>query len=251
MKSGIYRIINTINSQYYIGSAVNLSARRSQHFSDLKKDKHRNRHLQSSFKKYGEPNFIFDIIEFCEIEKLIEREQFWINNYKLRGEILYNINPIAGSQLGRKFTEEQKNNLSKAKKGQPAWNKGISPSKETREKISKKLKGKTLVEETKKKMSASRKGRRGGMTGKKLSQAHIDALRNANIGRKMTEGNKAKIREFNKNRIFSEDTKLKMSLAKKGKPSNRLGVTLSEETKEKMRNKIPWNKDLRLVKVAS
>ena len=41
---------------------------------------------------------------------------------------------------GNKWTQEQKYNLSKKKKGQPAWNKGIICTKDKKEKISNKLK---------------------------------------------------------------------------------------------------------------
>jgi hypothetical protein len=43
-----------------------------------------------------------------------------------------------------------------------------------------------------------------------------------------------KISKANKGKKCSEESKKKMSLAKKGKPSNRKGVKLSEETKLKM-----------------
>jgi hypothetical protein len=38
---------------------------------------------------------------------------------------------ISKSNKGRKLTESQKQNLSKIRKGKPAWNKGVSPSEET------------------------------------------------------------------------------------------------------------------------
>lgn len=195
MKGGIYRIINLVTEKYYIGSAINFSNRKKHHFYHLRNGIHHNPHLQNSFKKYGEKIFVFDIIEYCGKEKLIEREQFWIDSYKTRGEILYNIRIDATNNFG------------------------LKRSKETKEKISKSHKGKPLSEETKRKISEANKGKLNYWLGKK--------------------------------KPHSEDTKLKISLAKKGKPSNRLGVILSEETKQKMRNKIPWNKGLKLVKVAS
>ena len=51
------------------------------------------------------------------------------------------------SLKGRKLTNEHKNRIGDAhrgKRGHPAWNKNISPSKETREKISNKLTGRHI-----------------------------------------------------------------------------------------------------------
>jgi hypothetical protein len=50
----------------------------------------------------------------------------------------------------------------------------------------------------------------------------------------LTEEHRRKIGEAHKGRIFSEETKRKMSIAKKGKPSNRKGIPHSEETKKKL-----------------
>lgn len=75
-KSGIYRITNIITSQIYIGSAQNLAKRETQHFSNLKFNRHTNRYFQNSYNKYGKENFVFEIIQFVEnIEDLIFYEQ--------------------------------------------------------------------------------------------------------------------------------------------------------------------------------
>jgi len=66
--------------------------------------------------------------------------------------------------------------------------------------------------------------------GKKMSEESIEKLRKALIGRKLSEEHKASLR----GRKRSEECKSKMRAAKKGKPSSRLGVVLSEETKQKM-----------------
>jgi group I intron endonuclease len=227
MKSGIYRIINLVNEKCYIGSAVNLSDRKSQHFSGLKKNRHGNKHLQSSFTKYGEENFIFDIIEFCEKEKLIEKEQFWINSYKAKGEILYNICPIAGNMLGYKFTEEQKKKLSESHKGQVSWNKG------------KKL---NLSDEQRKVMSDRMKERTPYNKGQHHSEEHRQKLSKAWETRNPpSEETKAKIGIGNKGKIVSKETREKLSKVNKGRP-------LTEEHKQKLsevhKGKTPWNKGL-------
>jgi hypothetical protein len=47
----------------------------------LKKGLHDNRYLQNSFDKYGKENFIFEIINFCELKELISKENEFIKLY--------------------------------------------------------------------------------------------------------------------------------------------------------------------------
>jgi group I intron endonuclease len=111
MKSGIYQIC--INDKIYIGSATNIYNRKHRHLHDLKKNKHCNKKLQNYFNKYGEENFIFDVIEYCNIEVLIEREQYYLDSINP----FLNICKIAGNSKGFRHSEETKKNLSKNRKG--------------------------------------------------------------------------------------------------------------------------------------
>lgn len=79
MKTGIYKIINISNNKYYIGSSKDIETRLSSHFRSLKKGRHVNNHLQSSFNKYGENNFITEIVEECNIKDLLLREQYYLD----------------------------------------------------------------------------------------------------------------------------------------------------------------------------
>ena len=94
-KSGIYQIRNLINNKLYIGSSNNLRTRKNSHLNELVNDKHYNKYLQKSFNKYGEQNFIFEVIEFCEPEERIEIEQYWLDKFYNKNTC-YNIQPIAG-----------------------------------------------------------------------------------------------------------------------------------------------------------
>ena len=85
--SGIYCIENKINNKTYIGSSKNLYQRLLKHFALLRHDKHENAHLQSAWNKYGEENFEWFILEFCDTSILTEREQYCLD--LLGGE--YNI----------------------------------------------------------------------------------------------------------------------------------------------------------------
>ena len=127
--SGIYEIRNRVNGKRYVGSAVNLLRRQSQHLSALRRGSHYNQHLQRAFDKHGEATFAFTVLEHLRSKDLIEREQQYLD--MLSPE--YNISPTAGSPLGVRHTLETRRKISKAKKGH-------SVSEATRGKISRSLK---------------------------------------------------------------------------------------------------------------
>lgn len=143
-KSGIYQILNIVNGKRYIGSAVDIKGRWAAHSSDLLYGKHRNKHLQRSYNKYGKKNFTFSVVEYVEVlEDLIDREQYYMDRYDWG--MLYNLNPTAGSCLGIKRSDEMK------------------------EKLRKFHTGRKHTEESKKKMSESTSGKNNPMYGKPCS----------------------------------------------------------------------------------
>lgn len=128
-KSAVYRLNNLITGKVYVGSAVDLTKRLRGYFSipSLENVLRRNRsRISSSLLKYGYSNFTLDVLEYCVLDKLIEREQYYLDILKPE----YNILKIAGSRLGskhspetllkfknRKFSAEALANLKKAKAG--------------------------------------------------------------------------------------------------------------------------------------
>ncbi len=81
-KSVIYRWVNKINNKCYIGSAIDLSKRLRMYYSlgQLKRivTKESSR-IYNAIIKYGYSNFRLDILEYCNKEHIIEREQFYID----------------------------------------------------------------------------------------------------------------------------------------------------------------------------
>lgn len=108
--SGVYLITNTINGKIYVGSSIKIRNRMNTHVSHMNKNKHDNRYLQNSWNKYGSDNFTFSVIEILtNVEKLIEREQYWIDKLNACDKnVGYNILPLAGSFAGRVQSDEEK-----------------------------------------------------------------------------------------------------------------------------------------------
>lgn len=77
--SGIYQIKNICNDKVYIGQSSDILKRFYNHKSELKRNKHTNKHLQRAWNTYGQNNFSFDILEECEIVSLDEREKWYIS----------------------------------------------------------------------------------------------------------------------------------------------------------------------------
>jgi group I intron endonuclease len=57
--------------------------------------------IYSALLKHGYLNFSLDILEYCEPDVLISREQYYIDIFNPK----YNILKIAGSKLGYKHSE--------------------------------------------------------------------------------------------------------------------------------------------------
>lgn len=156
-KSGVYRIVCVSSGKIYIGSASrSFRARWGIHLHHLRKGKHHSRHLQSAYNKYGEDSFIFQVVELCEPENCIAREQWHMDELKISGVALMNISPTAGSPLGVRHSEE-------ARRKSSLLRKGIKLSPQRREAI------------------------RAGHIGMKYSPEHCDAIRRSKVGKKLPD----------------------------------------------------------------
>jgi len=112
-KPAIYRITCHTNGKIYIGSAIDARNRFYKHRLALDKGKHHSSHLQRSYVKYGATNFSFEILVFVDKKDLITTEQKYIDELKPE----FNMNPVAGSNLGRKMSDNQKQKLRVANLG--------------------------------------------------------------------------------------------------------------------------------------
>lgn len=92
--SGIYKIINTLNGKYYIGSSQNVKTRIRKHFELLKRNVHHCLHLQNSYNLRGGDVFDVFLLEVCDVGKLIEVEQKYLDDI-IDWKTVYNVNKMA------------------------------------------------------------------------------------------------------------------------------------------------------------
>lgn len=249
---GIYQIRNIVNNKVYIGSAIDVKGRWDRHKSLLNRNKHHSKHLQFAWNKYGEDNFVFEIIEKVkDSNKLIEREQYWLDKTQSYKDYNgYNISIMAGSQLGFKHTEKSIKKMCLNHKGQISWSKGktfeelygLKKAKRMKNEIRRKtskiaknnpnfgMKGKYHNEKSKKRISISH-------TGKKLSEKHKKNLSIAHKGKKrppFSKKWKINMSKSGKVKIFSKEHRNNLSKAGRGKNHPMYGKYHSEKTRKKM-----------------
>lgn len=113
--SGIYKIQSIIHSdKCYVGSAMKMDIRRTEHLRRLKKNRHPNKKLQNHYNKYGELDLQFSALIGCPKEDLIIHEQFFIDAINP----WFNICKRAGNTLGVKglWSEETRKRFSEYRK---------------------------------------------------------------------------------------------------------------------------------------
>ena len=121
---GIYKIENLINGKVYIGQSKNIEERWLQHKRIAEKINYDNRksYIHQAIKKYGIENFVFEILEICNINELDEKEKKWIqyyhsyiNDFQSNG---YNL--TTGGQGKQKISDIDIQNFIKL------WNEGLT-----------------------------------------------------------------------------------------------------------------------------
>lgn len=135
--SGIYCIENLVNGKKYIGKSVNISKRWSEHKRALKSNQHYNKHLQKAWNKYGELNFKFSVIKYCNTEEELNNfEMYYINKFNtINSQYGYNITSGGEGAIGYHHTEEIKKYISTIQTGRllsENWRKNISSAHKDR-----------------------------------------------------------------------------------------------------------------------
>ncbi|HHG5664268.1 TPA: NUMOD3 domain-containing DNA-binding protein [Pseudomonas aeruginosa] len=191
--SGIYQIRNLVNGKRYVGSSVRLKKRWAEHLKDLAGGDHHAKALQRAWNKYGADAFVFSVLEFCGRDVLIDREQHHLDQGSH-----YNTCKFAASMLG------------------------VSPSAETRAKLSEKLKGRVFTEEHR----------------KKISDALNEKIKN---GWSVPAESIRRSAEKRRGRKASAETRAKLSLKRKGKRVLPVGYRHSAEIRQKIAERMRLN----------
>lgn len=174
-RPGIYCFVNATNGNTYVGSAKNLRIRLKGHYLGTRS----NLILQKAISKYGISQFYFVVLEYCEIEDLINREQFYIDQLNP----IYNILRVAGSSLGYQHTEVYKELFSG--ENHPFF--GKTHTESTKDQIRESKLGSTISEDVKKKISDSLKskdlsGTNNPFSGKTHTDESLRKMSEANSG---------------------------------------------------------------------
>lgn len=201
-KTGIYLIHNNVNGKQYVGNAVDLGNRLVNYYYPSRLgDK---RYISNSILKYGHDNFSIVILcvlgdtGTCTKDDLIRKEQEYIDLCKP----ILNLNPVAGSSMGFKHSEESKRLISEYRTGK-------SLSTDTKKKLSSLFSGesnpfwhKTHSLTTLEKMSVSKLGSLNPMFKKEKSKEFIAQMfrdkrgpNNPMYGKHKSEQTLAKLRK--------------------------------------------------------
>lgn len=151
-KAGIYVIENSVTGMAYVGSTTRtFRERKNEHWSALSSGDHGNPILQASWNKHRGSTFSFMIIEVVDkLEQIIDREQYWLDEYKKRGRC-YNIGPAESSRFGIPHRQETKKKLSEATKR-------VMKSSSARKRISDSMKKLWKTEDYRRKVTESHVG---------------------------------------------------------------------------------------------
>lgn len=214
---GIYMIKNLVNSKCYYGSSKNIEKRLDRHKKQLRNKTHGNCILQKAWDKYGEDNFLFEIVEECEFEMLLETEQKYLDKdpeYNIgikssggdnltknpnRDKIVKKMSDSVRIRFNSMTDEEKKEKHSQPMENNPNWKGGISISyceicnnkisqgakrcfkhvEYNRANLNNSFFGKHHSEETKNKLSEAKKGKYHGDQNKPIT---IDGADYSSLG---------------------------------------------------------------------
>lgn len=158
----IYKIINTTNGKFYVGSTNNQYERFRSHRKMLRSGKHHCKHLQAAWNKYGEEAFTFTVVKkVANVGELQATENVWLEKHVGKdycyNKSKYSDAPMRGvygadhHSFGVPVSAEQKADISRTLKEFYA----LAPENHPRY-------GKPHSEESKAKMSVSRMGKMAG-----------------------------------------------------------------------------------------
>lgn len=97
----IYCWVNNLDGKSYVGSTTSFYTRFYKYYNIGYLEKHKTP-LHNALLKYGYSNFSLEIVEYCNLEDCVKKEQYYLDLLKPESNILQ----IAGSLLGFKHNRD-------------------------------------------------------------------------------------------------------------------------------------------------
>ena len=183
---GIYIITNP-TGKVYIGQSANIENRIQRYHAKTCKDQPL---LYNSIIKYGWDQHQWDILEVCQLEKLNDRERYYIAKFQSNKRPT-GLNLTSGGQDYFFHSAEVRLKMSAAQKGNKKTLGRIASIREIQKRVAK-LKGKKRTAEQRARMSKARKGI-------KLSAQHIENMKK---GMLLHKSNMKKVIDTTTGQIF-------------------------------------------------
>lgn len=173
---GIYGIKNRASGKWYIGQSIQIEIRLRHHLTSLRRSDHPNAYLLRAYKKYGEEQFEFVLLESTTRELLGEREKYWITFYQsLSDDNGYNLE--TGGNLNKEVSLARRIRSSLSQRGRPHKHCGRRHSEETRKRISLSKLGRPRSPELREKLSKYWTGKKRPHKGGKWSDERKESWR--------------------------------------------------------------------------
>lgn len=157
----VYKITNTVNGKVYVGQTkTSLNKRFTSHKCESKKERYTNKFYEE-MRELGTENFKIESLseiktktrdELSNMLNILEKEYIKIL------KPAYNAAPGGVGNTGVQWTQERKEKFKSLMSGENNHNFGKPLSEETKEKLSKALKGRLISEESRKSRSQKMKG---------------------------------------------------------------------------------------------
>jgi len=197
----IYKATNLVNEKVYIGQTKNsLDQRKAGHIKHSKSNNQEKMHyFQKAIRKYGEENFVWEILTECTKEEADILEIYYIDLYDSHNnEKGYNETIGGRGVVGNKLTDEQKAKISKAVSNSENF-KNFCKSYNATQGKSNTMKGRIFTEEHLKNLSIAAKNRKLSEEGREKlciamqnSEKHKEACRTEEYRNKHSENMKKK-----------------------------------------------------------
>jgi len=211
LKSGTYKLTNTINGRIYIGSAKEFKSRWKHHERSLRKNKHSNRFLQADFNKCGTEAFVFEVIEliYGEQNKRLLAEQKLLDIHWDKNKLCYNLRKTVhetGTDYSRKPLLEKKERTSLPLKGRAIHPNTLARLLDKEKNPFSKI-GAEHPKTGKIMPSSARKAISKALTGKEKSAEHCLNLSKALTGKSLNPSSIAKFRDGRRKGINNANSK--------------------------------------------